>query len=263
MPHGSTHSTACRPDPLRTRVGRDLAKSLRTWNWAVAGVHGTSFLVLLIITLTQLGSLLSFPVWTDFGQTINVLFTTPISATLLPFPFITACFHVAQALGVADYYRSSLVTGVTPHRWLEYMITNGLMTVSVFALSGAGNIMLPVTGILLNILMNLFGYLHEMLNSKRQRSLALVWWGFVPWLPLWYIPITYYLSSPVSLPVFYPVAIFGTFAFSFAFVAPLIYRYTTSSPDIVANYNVERAYLVLSLTAKLFLDWTVTIGSQI
>jgi len=89
-----------------------------------------------------------------------------------------------------------------------------------------------------------------------------VWWGFVPWLPLWYVPIAYFLASPVTLPVFYPVAIFGTFVFSFAFVAPLVYRYYTTSPEIVANYNVERAYLVLSLTAKLFLDWTVTIGAQ-
>ena len=143
------------------------------------------------------------------------------------------------------------------------MITNGLMTVSVFALAGAGNIFLPLTGLLLNILMNLFGYLHELSNSKRQRSLALVWWGFVPWIPLWAIPLTYYFAQSGALPVYFGVGIVGTFLFSIAFVVPLFYRYMTKSPEIVANYNTERAYLILSLTAKLFLDWTVTIGNLV
>jgi len=256
-------SSYCKPDPLRTACGRQLKRSLRTWNWAVAAVHGASFVALLIITLTSSAPLLSFPVWTDFGQVLTVLFTTPISATLLPFPFITSAFHVAAALGVADYYKFALVKGVTPHRWLEYMITNGLMTVSVFALAGAGNILLPITGLVLNVIMNYFGYVHELANTKRQRTLNFVWWGFAPWLPLWIIPLTYYFVAASTLPIYFGVAIVGTFLFSIGFVLPLFYRYSTSSPELVANYNTERAYLILSLTAKLFLDWTVTIGTLV
>lgn len=250
-------------DPLSKPSTQEYKKSLRRWNLAVGAVHTTSFVVLLIITLSTLSRTLRLPLWTDFGASIAPLGLFPLAATLLPFPAITAIFHFAQAFGVCDYYQYALVRGVTPHRWLEYSITNGLMTFSVFVLAGAGNILLPLTGLVLNVVMQLFGYFHERANSTHQHSLGFLFYGFLPWLPLWFIPLAYYIAAATSLPIFYGVAIIGTFLGSIAFTFPLFWRYWTSDEPIEANYKAERAFLLLSLTLKLFLDWTVVIGNLV
>lgn len=256
-------------------TNRQLAVALRRWNWLVAAVHFTSFVTLLILTLVFRDRQLRVPLWTDFVDSSNegvveVRAVQPLAATLLPFPLITALFHAAQAMNIFSYNRYALDRGVTPHRWIEYTITNGLMTWSVFVLAGARNILLPVTGLFLNALMNFFGYLHELLNSEQQKSLFLLWTGFVPWLPLWIVPIVYFVANAGSLPLYVGFAVFGTFLLSVAFTVPLQWRYFIEPKEgfdkeqrLQANFAVERAYLLLSLTAKLYLDWTVVIGNLV
>lgn len=247
-------------DPKQQKTFEAARRSLRFWSWLVVAVHTSSFVALLIITLL-VASPLNVPLWIDFGGSITSLGSYPIAATLLPFPITTAIFHAAQALDVADYYRAAIVRGVTPHRWIEYSITNGLITWSIFVLAGAGNILLPVSGVLINVVMQYFGYLHECANTRGRRSLTLLLWGFVPYLPLWIVPLTYYFATAALVPLYYGVAIIGTFVLSLLFTAPLFWRYFTSKPELIANYQAERAFLLLSLTAKLYLDWAVTGGN--
>jgi len=248
-----------RCDPLASKMAQELAGSLRIWSWVVAGINIASFIALLVITLTVLTPV-PVPLWVDFGGVISSIGSYPLSGTLLPFPLITGLFHVAQALNIFDYYRYALIKGVTTHRWVEYGITNSLISVSIFALSGVGNILLLVGSVLVNISMQYFGYLHERANSNRQKTLSILWWGFVPWLWLWFIPLTYYFVQASSLPTYVGVAIIGSFVLSIVFTLPLFWRYTTDQSELYANYMVERNYLILSVTAKLFLDWTVVIG---
>jgi hypothetical protein len=252
-------------DPLASDAGQEFRRDVRREELLVAAVHATSFVALLIITLSTLSRALVLPLWFDGGGVaIRSLGTFPISATLLPFPAITALFHLAQAFDVADYYQYTLVRGVTPHRWLEYSITNGLMMWSIYTLAGAGNILLPITGLFLNVLMQFFGYAHERANSGRgQHSLGYLLWGFVPWLALWLIPLTYYFDRAGELPVYYGVAIVGTFLLSLVFVAPLVWRYNTNDAPLLANKRVAQYYARISLTAKLLLDWTVVIGNLV
>lgn len=236
------------------------ALTLRTANFVVAGVHFTSFLVLLIFNLTGVVPSLLLPIWHDVDQAVTPIVDQAISVTLLPFPLITAIFHLVQGLGVACYFRYALVKGYTPHRWLEYAITNGLVGWSVHLLAGVGNIFILVTSVVLNAIMNYFGYLHEKKNAGCQRSLSLLWFGFVPYLPLWYAPLSYFFLSGAARPAFYGWAIIGSFLLSFSFVFPLFWRFSTRMPEMRANFTVEMIYLILSLTAKLYLDWAVTIG---
>lgn len=250
-------------DPLSTDIGQQFRRSARRDELIAAAVNGLSFLILLTITLSTPSSALFLPLWFDGGGVIRPLGSFPIAATLLPFPAITALFHLAQALDVGDFYQYALVYGVTPHRWIEYAITNSLMTWSLFALAGVGNVVLLIIGVFLNVLMQLFGFLHERANSKYQHSTGYLLWGFVPWLALWLVTFAYYFDRAASVPVYYGVAIIGSFILSLAFVAPLVYRYYTSTPPLRANKNVVRQYSALSATAKLFLDWTVVIGNLV
>lgn len=236
-------------------------RDLRFWNILVGTVHASSFVALLALTLTNLNIALTRPLWVDFGGALRVLGAAPLAATLLPFPVITALFHFFEAADFADYYRLALRVGVTPHRWIEYSITNGLMTWSVLVLAGVGNVPTLVAALLVNVTMQYFGFAHERENVGAQTTLAFVGWGFLPWLVLWFWALAYYAASAAEQPTFVGVAVVGSFLLSLTFVAPLIYRYRTKTPALEANYRTERAYLLLSLTAKLFLDWTVTVGN--
>jgi len=238
--------------------------SLLRWNLAVGAVHLTSFLVLLAITLANLDRALERDLWFDFGGAVRVIARSPLAATLLPFPAITALFHFCEASGFASYYRYALIIGVTPHRWIEYSITNGLITWSVLALAGVGNVLVLAAAVLVNVTMQYFGFAHERENAGAQTTLAYLGWGFLPWLVLWLLPLAYYIGDAAARePAYVGVAIIGTFLLSLTFPLPLVYRYYTASRDLEANYKTERAFLLLSLTAKLFLDWTVTIGNLV
>lgn len=237
------------------------SRDLRWWNTAVGAVHSLSFVALLTITLLNLDRALTLPLWLDFGGEIRPLGRFPISATLLPFPLITALTHFAAAAGYGRYYYYALRVGVTWHRWVEYSITNGLMTWSVLALAGVGNVLILVAGVIVNVIMQYFGFAHERENVGAQTTLAFLWWGFLPWLVLWFLAFAYYFGATIAVaPFFVGLAVVGTWLLSFTFVLPLVYRYYTSSPALEANYKTDRAYQVASLTSKLFLDWTVLIG---
>ena len=237
------------------------AKVLRNLNITVGVVHSTSFYVLLVLTLVNLNNLLRLPIWIDYNGAIDVVVHFPLAATLLPFPFITACFHFAEAIGACDYYRYVLVLGVTPHRWIEYTITNGLMTWSIFVLAGVGNLWLLITALFLNGAMQYCGYLQEVYNSARQRTIAPLLLGFIPWFLLWLVTFIYFARLDAPVPPYAYVAIIGSFFWSLAFTIPLFYRYFTTDDDEEANFKVEVMYAALSLTAKLWLDWTVTGGN--
>jgi len=247
-------------NPVLTERGQELAKALQRWNIAVAIVHLTSFTVLLIITLTTTNRFFSRPLYVDFGGSVRVIAAQPLAVTLLPFQAITGVIHILQALGALDYYTYALARGVTPHRWLEYAVTNGLMTWSVFLLSGCGNVVVLVAALLVNITMQAFGWIHEAINARRQRTLQVLWAGFLPWLALWLIPLTYYIATARTQPLFVGFAVIGTFLLSITFTLPLFWRYRTEDPALEANYKAERAYEVLSLTAKIYLEWVVAIG---
>lgn len=227
------------------------SQKLFYWNVAVACVHLSSFVALTIISFVNLDKAR----YVALGATGSY----PIFATLLPFPLITGVFHIATAANVDSYYHSVLVLGVNRLRWIEYGITNGLMTWSVLAIAGAGaaSVYLPVMGVLANFSMQYHGYLFEQFRAKNG---TVLWMGFLPWIVIWVPTLGYYFARISTALLYDGFAILGTFAFSIAFVVPLWYR-QAKGDTATELYNVELAYIWLSLTAKLWLDWTMTIGN--
>jgi len=250
------------------------AAALKTWNSAVATVHLSSFTALLVLSIVFYDSAKQVRLWTDFGGVaVQPRGSYRLFYTLLPFPFITGIFHVAIAAFDADNYsRSVLLRGTNRLRWLEYAITNGLISWSLAVLAGAGSLLFPVVAVLCNFVMQFFGYLHEHFNytavnykkgerkTRVYRSLWFIGIGFVPWIANWLVVLVYFFERTGAAPVNDWLAVIGSLVWSLAFVAPLLWRFY--QPDSIAvNYYTELAYILLSLSAKLWLDWVVTIGS--
>ena len=246
----------------------DLKTRLYWWNIAVTAVHWTSFTAILIISLTRLDTVTRVKMWFDdnLGTTIPTsLGSYELFATLVPFPFITGVFHLLAAYNVDNYYENVLRVGVNRMRWIEYAITNSLMTWSLCFLAGAGSIMIPIICVLLNVTMQSYGWFHEMRNHRvkqQYRSLTPLLIGFVPWAGIWAVVFTYYGANMSTMTLSDGFAIIGTFVWSLTFVLPLLWRYYKGNTTS-ANYNMEVAYIVLSLTAKLWLDWTVVVGNLV
>ena len=240
-----------------------LSRYLQTLCLAVGIVHGTSFLVLLTLTLINRDDLLQVQLTTDFGGVVCVLAAYPVAATLLPFPLITSLFHIFESRNAGDYFRAVLLRGVTWHDWLEYSITNGLMTFSKLTLVGANNVVLLTVAVLVNVTMQIFGYFQQRQNAPRQRSLEFVAWGFLPWAALWVLQLTYLIEASGRLPGFVVAGVAGTLPFSILFVLPLVWRRYTSLEDIEANFWGQVMYYFLSLTSKLYLDWVISLGNTL
>jgi len=253
----------------RPKLARPLAeasRSLRRWNYGVAAVHASSFVALTVLSFVYESSATRARLWTDYVRTTLVeVANYPLFATLLPFPAITAFFHLLAAWNVDNYSQNVLIRGLNRLRWVEYAITNSLITASLLALVGAGNVYLFIAGILSNVIMQYFGYLHEKVNHRsetRATSLMPLLVGFLPFFAIWVPTLAYNISGISTAPAFETVAVFG----SLLFVVPLLIRYQTAGSgqvELQANYNMELFYIILSLTAKLFLDWTVTINTLV
>lgn len=257
--------------PQKSRVSRfaKWTRSLRSWNYAVAAVHFSSFVVLTIISFANQSTAPRARLWTDYdGATLTEIANYPLFATLLPFPAITAFFHLLAAWNVDSYYSGVLVKGTNRLRWVEYAITNSLITWSLLTLVGAGNVFLLVAAVFSNVVMQYFGYKHELANHPEESTptLQTLLMGFLPFFAIWTPTLAYTIAGISAAPAFEIVAVFGSLVFALLFVVPLLIRYRyagSAEPEIQANYNEEIFYIILSLTAKLFLDWTVTINTLV
>lgn len=234
------------------------ADDLGRWNIFVVVVHFSSFVALTVIAFTHLDTNRMVDLWIDFQGSVRSLGSYAIFITLIPFPAITALFHLMAYFNVDKYYSSVLRGGYNRLRWIEYSITNGLMSWSVCVLSGAGNVWIAIIAVINNILMQYFGYLHE--RYARERSWLFIFFGFIPWVVNWAVVFTFFIERISTALLYESFAIFGTFLWSLTFTFPLFWRYYQKN-TVENNYKVERAYVILSLTAKLWLDWTVTIGN--
>ena len=232
-------------------------------------MHTTSFVALLFISIFNYDKSRSVNIWTDFGGDGTVdRGSYKLLLTLLPFPLITGFFHFVAASDFANYYGETLIKGVARMRWIEYMITNSLMSWSLVLLAGGGNIVLPILAVLFNVLMQAFGWYHEIHNhqssGKGKAPVNKTWeymvFGFVPWVANWFVVFFYFFERAGDARVADWLAIVGSFVLSFTFVLPLFWRYGKEATQ-ENNYYTERAYLLLSLTAKLWLDWVVTIDT--
>lgn len=268
----------------------DKVKSLRRWNLAAGILHGISFTAALVLVIIFIDQSVSTELRTDYkvydaasptldiGGPFSVVSTSlgfyKLSWLILAFPFITALFHFVIALNPvinASYSQSTLQEGRNPYRWIEYSITASIMTWVIAQLSGVTNVFLLVTLVLVNIALQYQGYIMEVVNVRRERGNY--FWsptviGFLLFAAQW-IPIFVYFFAAITserppaaepIPWFVYTIVFGLFFQFLLFGLVMTFHYYGWPKWLRSNYYNEIAYIVLSLTSKVFLDWNLLIG---
>jgi hypothetical protein len=159
---------------------------------------------------------------------------------------------------VFPWYKRNLLQNRNYGRWIEYFFSSSIMIVLISQITGISDIaaLLAIAGI--NASMILFGLLQEKYEKPGQPNLLPFWFGsfagIIPW-----IAIVIYVWAPglsVSPPGFVYGIIASLFVFFNCFAVNMILQYKKVGPWRDYLFG-EKAYIILSLTAKALLAWQI------
>jgi hypothetical protein len=267
----------------RTGLSQRKKNILINLNIAAFALHLVSFIAALAVTIVYASQSFQTEITQDFRRydvnstspSVGGSFSTRIESrgyyqlvwVDLPFPIITSLFHAF----IAFYFRETYLGWIernegNPLRWIEYSITASLMTWVILQLSGVTNVfLLIVCGPVANILLQAQGFLQEKLRGKTWLPTMLGWLIFAI---QWTVILSYFFTAISSerpenvqqVPWFVYSIIIGLL-FLFAAFGLVQLTHLTKWPAFMKSaYAQDIAYLVLSLTAKLFLTWNLLIG---
>lgn len=238
-------------------------RRLRIWNASLAGVHAAQALLILALsngfTLPVTISFLEGPPGTR--TTTNTVYDLPIGPLVAAFLLLAAIDHgLMAAPRINGWYERNLRLERNPARWWEYSVSASLMIVLIAMYTGIGDLAALIAIFGVNVAMILFGLAMEDAN----RPGAPVDWrpflygcvaGAVPWVVIT-IQIAYSQAQTGNVPGF----VFGIFAsllvLFMSFAVNMALQYRRRGPWRSYLFG-ERAYLVLSLTAKSLLAWQI------
>jgi hypothetical protein len=247
-----------------------LGKELQLLNRKAGALH----LVQAIIMFFVLNDATKIPIVTRFfDQTAEGI--QPVTQTLFEFPIaliapifllLSASFHfyIASPFYIRRY-EQNIKNGINPLRWWEYSISSSLMLVVLMMLGGLIELPTVVFIFTLNFIMNMMGLMMEKYNQLTDKT---SWFpfnigvlaGIVPWI----IGGLYFWVSTANIGDAIPsYARFGfllTFIFFNTFAINMWLQYKKVGKWKNYSYG-EKGYIVLSLTAKTALGWTIVLGT--
>jgi hypothetical protein len=243
------------------------ASSLRRANAGAAVLHALQAAAVLLLAtdfaLPVTASYMAGPPGTPPLDPV-VLFDIPTGLAVAGFLALSALAHLLVCTAWWQRYVADLGRQRNPARWVEYSLSSSLMIVLIAQLVGISDVAALVALFGVNAAMILFGWLQE--RYERPGSGGWLPFGFgcvagvVPWLA-----ITIYLLSPGSTSSASPPGfVYGIFASLFVFFNVfalnqwLQYRAKGRWQDYLFG---EKAYIVLSLTAKSALAWQIFAGT--
>ncbi len=246
---------------------------LRLFNALMAPVHYAQGILMLVLSTD-----FALPVTTSFlrfDEDIEKLVEDPntlgdlrLAPLVAAFLFISGTAHLLLTLpGVNGWYNRNLAHGINFARWVEYSLSASVMIVVIAMLTGVYDLGSLVMLFVLNATMISFGLVMEMHNKGRKPS-------DVDWTPFWigcvvgavpWLIIGLYLFAPTTRSIGdVPTFVYGIFGSLFVFFNVfainmfLQYRRVGRWRDYLFG---ERAYIILSLTAKSALAWQVFFGT--
>ena len=251
-----------RPAPaVRTSLS-----ALRRWNAAMGALHFAQGAAMLAVA-----SAFSLPVTSSFlrmDPVTDKLVAVPdelvrlrIGPLVAGFLFLSALAHALLASPrLHRWYERNVSHGINPARWIEYALSSSLMIVVIAMLVGIYDIASLILIFALNATMILFGWLMELHNQTTRRTNWTAFWfgcfaGAVPWLV-----VAIYLAGAASPPGFVYGIFASLFVFFNVFAVNMLLQYRRVGPWRDYLYG-ERAYMLLSLTAKSLLAWQVFAGT--
>ncbi len=236
-------------------------KQLRVWNIAVGLV-----LALQAILIAGLTNSFSLPVTATFiegppgtAPTLHHLFDISTGWGVFAFLAISAlALLVIASPPVFPWYKRNLLQSRNYGRWIEYFFSSSVMIVLISQITGISDIAALAAIFGINACMILFGALQEKYEKPGSAGWLPFWFGsfagIIPW-----IAIAIYVWAPglsVSPPGFVYGIIVSLFVFFNCFAVNMVLQYKKVGPWRDYLYG-EKAYIVLSLTAKALLAWQV------
>ena len=198
------------------------------------------------------------------------------------FALLSALFH-GLVLFYFDRYERDLRKSLNRFRWYEYSLSSSLMIMINFWLWGQFD-WVQLTGcFVINMCMNLFGDIHELLNAGKNpedvnwTAFYYGWFaGMVPWLLQWFV-CGYYvdaiaedLGDGTNIPTWFWFLMGEYFLLFMSFPINMYYQYKQKGMFDNAKYPLlpnggylkgERNYQWLSLIAKTLLLWQIAIAA--
>jgi hypothetical protein len=260
-PRGPSASTSVDDDVARVESSR-----LRLANLVVGLIHLAQAIALFVLsndfTLPLTAAFSAGPPGSDFTER-EVLWNVPIGPLVGVFLLLAAIDHLLMAApGVWPWYRDKLARQINPARWWEYSISASIMIVLIALVTGVSDVGAVVAIFGVNAAMILFGLVMEEVN----RPNAPVRWspfvfgcvaGAVPWIVIAIQVVGAEVrAGGGGIPTFVYGIIVSLFLLfnSFAVNMLLQYRQVGRWRDYLFG---EKAYIVLSLTAKTALAWQI------
>ncbi|MGZ6826495.1 MAG: heliorhodopsin HeR [Mycobacteriales bacterium] len=240
---------------------------LRRWNAGAAVLHGAQAIAVLVLatgfSLPVTAAYMQGPPGTPALEPVELL-TIPTGAAVAAFLLLSAGAHALVCTAWWQRYLTDLARHRNSARWVEYSLSSSLMIVLIAQLVGIADVAALLALVGVNTSMILFGWLQERYEEPGGRG-----WlpfafgcvaGVVPWLCVAVYTLAPGTTSAAEPPAFVYAIVFSLFAFfnAFALNQWLQYRARGRWRDYLYG---ERAYVVLSLTAKSALAWQVFVGT--
>jgi hypothetical protein len=236
-------------------------KNLRTWNIVVGLILAVQAVMMAVLTNN-----FSLPVTATFMQgppgsaaALQNIWSIQTGWGVFAFMAISAAALLIIASPMAfGWYKRNLQQNRNYGRWIEYFFSSSIMIVLISQICGISDVaaLLSIFGI--NAAMILFGGLQEKYEKPGKPSWMPFWFGsfagIIPW-----IAIVVYVASPgvnASPPGFVYGIIISLFIFFNCFALNMVLQYKQVGKWKDYLYG-EKAYIVLSLTAKTLLAWLV------
>ena len=235
--------------------------NLRIWNIVVGLILAVQAVLMAVLTNN-----FSLPVTATFMEgapgspaTLHHIWDIQTGWGVFAFMAISALALLTIASPwVFPWYKRNLLQNKNYGRWIEYFFSSSIMIVLISQICGISDIaaLLAIFGI--NACMILFGALQEKYEKPGKPSWLPFWMGsfagIIPW-----IAIAVYVAAPginVSPPGFVYGIIVSLFIFFNCFAINMILQYKQVGRWRDYLFG-EKAYILLSLTAKALLAWQV------
>ncbi len=247
-----------------TKITDALIKPLRTWNISAGFLHLASMIAVLALSnnfsLPVTATYMTGPPGSSFTDPI-LLFSNNVSYTIASFLGLSAFFHfLVASKKFFPRYAAGLKQNKNIFRWVEYSISSSVMIFLIAQLNGISDYaaLLAIFGV--NVSMILFGWLQEKYNQPGDKQwLPFIFGciaGIIPWLIILIQLLTPGGPAGTSAPGFVYGIVISLFVFFNCFAYVQYKQYQAQGKW--ANYlRGEKAYIVLSFTAKSLLAWQI------
>ncbi len=244
-----------------------MAKSwdrLRVYNLVVGLVHLVQALAVFALSndfsLPVTASFMAGPPGSELSQR-ETLFSIPIGLAVGAFLLLAAVDHLLMAApGVWTWYRENLGRNINYARWWEYSISASVMIVLIALITGVSDVGAVIAIFGVNAAMIFFGMVMEIMNrGKTSVNWTPYLFGCVAGITPWII-IAYQFIGAANRSA-------GPPGFVYGIVISLFVLFNSFSINMVLQYRKvgpwrdylfgEKAYILLSLTAKSLLAWQI------